>query len=68
MNTIDCPKCGKHILDINTDGTKRLRSKLVLFKDGGTIAVCPICKSEVSVPITITSKDTKYNVRHIILI
>lgn len=62
---IQCPKCQKNIVDTAEDGTKRLRSKLVLFTDEGAVALCPSCKEQVPVPVTLGSfENTKQPLVH----
>lgn len=64
---IKCPKCNKIILDQADDGTRRLRSKLVLFTENGAVAQCPSCKEKVSVPLTLgTFEMTKEPLFHYI--
>jgi predicted RNA-binding Zn-ribbon protein involved in translation (DUF1610 family) len=67
VKVIDCPKCGKHIMDTNEDGTKRLRSKVILFRDDGAVAVCPACKAEIPVPLTLNAPGISTPVKHFII-
>lgn len=54
---IQCPKCSKNIVDVAEDGTRRLRSKLILFTEEGAVAQCPSCKERVPVPLTLGSLE-----------
>ena len=45
-----CPICKKSI--ISTEGRKqKLRSRIVIFDNGKTIAKCLNCKSDVEIPV-----------------
>lgn len=46
-----CSTCNEVIIKGASDGSIKLRSKVVIFKDEEAIAVCKGCGSEVPVPI-----------------
>jgi hypothetical protein len=48
---VKCPECKRIILDSTQDGGYKLRSRMVLFKNGKAVALCPTCKSTVEVPV-----------------
>lgn len=64
---VECPKCEKILMDTNTDGTRRLRTKILLFEATGAIAVCPQCKERVPVPVTLTGETERTPLKHVIL-
>jgi hypothetical protein len=50
----------------DADGTKKLRSRILLFKEDGTYAVCPDCKTPIKVPIRLDSPTDRHP-KHVIL-
>lgn len=66
MEQIQCPKCRRIVLDTNEDGTRKLRSRMILFENGGTFALCPGCKSKVPVPISLDI-PTSPTLKHVIM-
>jgi phage FluMu protein Com len=68
---IICPACNKILMEANKEGNMRLKSRLVLFEDGGAKAICPQCKAKVSVPLKLdtsnTRSSTNNNIKHIIM-
>lgn len=48
---ISCPKCQRIIMDETQDGGYKIRSRMLIFKDGKAIALCPTCKNNVEVPV-----------------
>ena len=46
-----CTTCNEVILKSTPDGTIKLRSKVVIFKESGASAVCKGCGTEVPVPV-----------------
>lgn len=56
MEVIYCTKCHKIMADTNDAGVRRLRTKVVLFDKGMTTAMCPNCKTSVTVPIQFVDK------------
>lgn len=48
-----CTNCGETVIKSMSDGTSKLRSKVVVFRDGKAMAVCKGCNSEIPVPIVI---------------
>ena len=63
---MNCPKCNKIIIAIDENGTKKLRSRILLFEKDKTIAVCPQCKTKIIVPIILDDKTTKTKINHVI--
>lgn len=64
---VHCPTCDRIILD-TSDGKRKLRARVLLFEDDGTIAVCPQCKMGVRVPVTLDGAQTAPSpLRHVIL-
>lgn len=66
MEQIKCPKCSRIVLDTNADGSKKLRSRMLLFENGGTVAICPGCKWKVAVPVTLDI-PTSRTLKHVIM-
>jgi hypothetical protein len=63
---VKCPECGRIILD-TSDGSRKLRARVLLFEDDGTIAVCPQCKAGVKVPVSLNGAQTTPNpIKHVI--
>lgn len=54
---LQCPKCNRIIMDITENGYK-LRTRMMLFQDGKTLAICPTCKSSVVVPVLLGDVST----------
>jgi hypothetical protein len=52
---IYCPHCNRIIMDATQDGGYKLRSRMIIFKDGKATALCPTCKTSVEVPIQLGS-------------
>lgn len=50
---VKCQRCGRIIMDRTQDGGYKIRSRMLLFKEGKAIALCPTCKTDVEVPITL---------------
>lgn len=51
---ISCKKCNRTIIDATADGGWKLRTRMLLFNSAGTaVALCPTCKAEVPVPVTL---------------
>lgn len=48
---VSCPQCNRIIMDATQDGGFKIRSRMIIFKDGKAIALCPTCKTNVEVPI-----------------
>jgi hypothetical protein len=48
---VHCPKCNRIIMDSTQDGGYKIRSRMIVFKDGKAIALCPTCKTDVEVPV-----------------
>ena len=38
-------------MDETQDGGYKIRSRMIIFKDGKAIALCPTCKTNVEVPV-----------------
>ena len=49
-------KCGEVLLKSTVEGTK-LRSKIVIFKAGQSIAVCKGCGAELPIPVKLDVSD-----------
>ena len=49
-------KCGEVLLK-STDGSAKLRSKIVIFREGGAIAVCKGCGAELPIPVKLDVSD-----------
>ena len=64
MLPIHCPKCQRILLDENDDGTQKLRTKLLLFHNNNALAMCPQCKTEVPVPVSLQPREPK--LQHVI--
>lgn len=66
---ITCNKCGRIVLDTLPDGSKKLRSRMILFEGSGTVALCPSCKNKVAVPVTLTGMEPTPSrvLKHIII-
>lgn len=62
---LNCPECGRTLMDKTSDGGMRLRTRILLFDDAGTLAVCPSCKTRVNVPVKINKNDRK--LKHVIV-
>ena len=63
---VKCPECKKIIIATDDKGTRKLRSRILLFEEGQTIAICPQCKTRVIVPVFLEEKAKK-PISHIIL-
>lgn len=50
---LNCPKCRRIIVDTTQDGGVKVRSRMLLFNGSEAHAICPSCKTSVSVPLTI---------------
>lgn len=50
------PKCNRIIMDKTADGGWKLRTRMVLFTDTGAVALCPSCKTPVTVPVGLTDE------------
>lgn len=50
-HSLCCTSCNEVIIKGSADGSIKLRSKVVLFKDDSAVAVCKGCGAEVPVPI-----------------
>lgn len=48
--------CGEVLVKSSEDGTK-LRSKILIFKEGDTVAVCKGCGKELSVPVSLNKSE-----------
>lgn len=48
-----CPACKRIIIDINDEGTVRMRTKLVLAKEHRMLIMCPNCRKVIEIPIKI---------------
>jgi hypothetical protein len=49
---LQCGECNRIIMDSTADGGWKLRTRMLLFDDKGQArAVCPTCKTQVSVPV-----------------
>lgn len=46
-----CSACNEIILKSVSDGSIKLRSKVLIFKDDGAYAICKGCDTEVPVPV-----------------
>jgi hypothetical protein len=40
-------------MDSTQDGGFKIRSRMIIFKDGQATALCPTCKESVAVPVTV---------------
>jgi ribosomal protein S27E len=49
-------RCGE-VLVKATDGEVKLRSKILIFKNGKAIAVCKGCNSELPIPVTLDQSE-----------
>lgn len=49
---LKCGECDRIIMDKTSDGWK-LRTRMLLFERGGAYAICPSCKNEVPVPVSL---------------
>lgn len=54
---LNCPKCNRIMLDATSDGGMKLRSRMVLFNADGAYALCPTCKTNVQVPLSLDSSN-----------
>jgi ribosomal protein S27E len=63
-----CPNCGRILIETNSDGTKKLRTRMLLFESDGTKAICPSCKAEVLVPVILMSPATGQGIKHVIMV
>ncbi len=65
---LEC-SCGQLILKSYSDGTTKLRSKIVLFgNDGKSMAICRACSREVPIPVTLQkARVWKTSIRHYVL-
>jgi hypothetical protein len=57
---ISCPNCNRIIMDTTQDGGYKVRSRMILFKDGKAVALCPTCKHNVPIPVVLGNVDTNY--------
>lgn len=48
---ITCPKCNRIVMDKTQDGGYKVRSRMIIFKDGKAVALCPSCKEPIEVPL-----------------
>ena len=66
---MNCPKCDRVIIGKNEDGIKKLRTRILLFEDDGTKAICPQCKTQVIVPVELQTDDDNSNIgiKHVII-
>lgn len=44
-------------MDSTQDGGYKIRTRMLLFKDGKAIALCPSCKHEVEVPVALSVEE-----------
>ena len=49
-------RCGE-VLVKATDGEIKLRSKIIVFRDGKTLAVCKGCNAELPIPVTLDREE-----------
>jgi hypothetical protein len=49
-------QCGE-VLIKSIEGEIKLRSKIVVFKKGGAVAVCKGCGKELSIPVALDKQD-----------
>lgn len=67
--SIQCPNCGKNVMDLANDGMPRLRAKVVLFTEHGAVALCVNCSCHVPVPLSFTpsveDKPTKKVIHYV---
>ncbi len=64
---VNCPVCKKTIIVQDDNGIRKLRSRVLLFEENKTIAICPQCKTRMEVPVILEEKATKTKISHIIL-
>lgn len=50
---LTCPKCNRIIVDTTNDGGVKVRTRMILFSEDGAYAICPSCKTKVSVPLSV---------------
>ena len=50
---LNCPKCNRIIVDSTQEGGVKLRSRMIVFNGDVALALCPTCKTQVEVPLTI---------------
>ena len=48
-----CPKCNRIVVDVTQDGGVKVRSRMIIFSDNEAHALCPSCKTRVSVPLSV---------------
>lgn len=53
MNLLNCPECNRIIVDTTQDGGFKVRSRMIIIHNGQAKALCPTCKTSVSVPLII---------------
>jgi len=56
-----CPKCNRIIVDTTQDGGAKVRSRMLLFDGSEAHAICPSCKTKVSVPLTIDASKLPHH-------
>ena len=54
---LHCSKCNRILMNVTEDGGYKVRSRMILFKDGEATAICPQCKKRNYVPIQLGSVD-----------
>lgn len=52
-----CTKCGELLVKSMPDGSHKVRSKILVFKEEGTFAVCKGCNTDIKVPITLDTDE-----------
>jgi hypothetical protein len=50
---LNCPNCNRIIVDTTNDGGVKVRSRMILIHGDTATAICPSCKTTISVPLMI---------------
>jgi len=50
---LNCPNCKRIVLDMTQDGGVKVRSRMIIFNGTEAHAICPSCKTNVSVPLLV---------------
>jgi len=53
MAALCCTHCGEQVLKSMPDGTTKLRSKVIVFKDNSAVIVCKGCGGDIPFPLKI---------------
>jgi ribosomal protein S27E len=57
-NALCCTKCGEIVIK-SVGGDTKIRSKVLVFKENQTLAICKGCNVEIPVPVSIDETMVK---------